>query len=236
MALDLRRAITREAFFSVIAILSILIGISRIADPAPAPVWMQALDVFIAASFMTDWLLRIRAADAPWRYAGRHAYEVVFFIPFTLLPFLEGGNILRGARILRLVRVLRYGRYVRLGVSFARLPRRMRQIQRIVRHAQLVTLALAGIIAVAVGAAALMFAEARGQGIGAFSQAVWWSLSLFSTVAYAVPEPQTSAGHVISGIIMVSGVAYFGIFTASLASAILRSHAEESHVPSNAAQ
>lgn len=216
----------REVVYAVLAIVGLLIGISRLADPTPAPRWLQALDAGIAVAFLLDWLRRIREAARPGRYALRNLYEVVTFIPFTLLPAaVAGGDVLRGARLLRLLRFLRFGRFAKVGLGFARLPRRAEYLRRVVRTAQLVNLLLIGLLTVSLGAAALLVLEQEalaGQGYGG---AFWWSLNVFTTSAYAIPAPQTFAGHVTTGALMVAGVSYVGVFTASLATAILRTRA-----------
>lgn len=226
-----REAFRREVFFAILAIISVMIGISRFENPAPAPLWLKAVDVGIASAFFIDWLVRIRASERSWRYAATHSYELIFFIPFTLLPTqASGGNLLRGARLLRLIRVLRYGRYVKLGLAMSRLPRRVRHLQRVADNAQLVAILVAGLVTVSVGGAALMVTERATAGLHSYGEAFWWSLSLFTTLAYDIPTPTTGAGRIVSGLLMVAGVAYVGIFTASLASAILRTPQEEEEV------
>ena len=219
---------TREVAYAVLALASLLIGISRLAEAARPPLWLQALDVGIATAFLADWVRRIRHAPRRGRYAWRHGYEVLTFIPFTLLPAqLAGGDILRGARLVRLLRFLRYGRYAKVGLSLARLPHRARYLQRIVRNAQLVNILLVGLLTVSLGAAALLVAERETLGARGYGAALWWSLNLFTTVAYNVPVPGTPAGHAVAALLMVAGVSYIGVFTASLASSILRTPQDE---------
>ncbi|MBW3583572.1 MAG: potassium channel family protein [Euryarchaeota archaeon] len=218
----------REVFFAVLAIISVLIGISRIENPLPAPMWLKVTDVAIATAFLGDWVYRISRSGGRLRYALTHSYELLFFIPFTLLPTeASGGNIVRGGRLLRLLRFARYGRYTKLGLAMSRLPRRLRRLRLVAENAQLVTLFVVGAITISLGGVGLLITEGAKVGLGSYADALWWSLSLFTTVAYAVPEPQTQGGHLVSGLLMVAGVVYVGIFTASLASAILRTPEEE---------
>lgn len=217
----------REVLYALLAIVSVLIGISRLADPRPAPLWLQTLDAGIALAFLADWIRRIREAPERARYALRHGYEVLTFIPFTLVPQAAGGDLLRGARLLRVIRFVRYGAYAKVGLGLTRFPRRLRYVRRVVKHAQLVTIVLVGVVVVALGAFGLLMAEGRAAGLDGFEQALWWSLNLFTTVAYAVPTPTTPAGYVLSGALMVLGVAFVGVFTASLANALLRTPADD---------
>ena len=212
----------RELLFALLALVSVLIGISRLWDPYPAPMWMKVLDASIALAFLGDWVARVRRSERRLRYALTHAYEVLTFIPFTLLPAeAAGGGVLRGARLLRLFRLARYGRFVKVGLALARMPRRVRYVQRVVRHAQLVTLTVVGVMIISLGAALLLLVEGRAAGLAGYGPALWWSVSIFTTTAYAAPTPTTAAGYAVTGLLMVLGVAYIGVFTASLASAIL---------------
>lgn len=218
----------RELLFALLALVSVLIGISRLWDPYPAPLWMKVLDGSIALLFLADWASRVARSDRRLRYALTHSYEILTFIPFTLLPAeAAGGDVLRGARFIRLFRFARYGRFAKVGLALARMPRRVRYVQRVVRHAQIVTLLLVGVLIIALGGAALLLVEGRTAGLRGYGPAVWWSLSIFTTTAYAVPTPRTPAGHAVTGVLMVLGVAYVGVFTASLASAILRTPGED---------
>lgn len=217
----------REVAFALLAIVSVLIGISRLADPRPAAAWLKALDASIAIAFLVDWLRRIRIAQRPGRYAARHSYEVLTFIPFTLIPGTSGADLLRGARLFRLLGFARYGAYAKVGLGLTRFPRRLRYVRRVVKHAQLVTIVLVGVVVVALGAFGLLLTEGESAGLHGFEQALWWSLNLFTTVAYAVPSPTTSAGYVVSGALMVLGIGFVGVFTASLANALLRTSADE---------
>lgn len=218
----------REVFYALLAVVSLLIGISRLADPIPPPVWMRTLDAGIALAFLGDWLRRIWIAPRRQRYALRNSYEILTFIPFTLLPVtLAGGDILRGVRLLRFVRFLRYGRFAKVAFTFARLPRRARYLQRVVRNAQLVNILLTGLLVVSLGAVVLLLVERDALAGAGYGAAFWWSLNVFTTVAYAVPPPTTAAGHLTTGALMVAGVSYIGVFTASLAGAILRTKDDE---------
>lgn len=217
----------REIAYALLALVSLLIGISRLADPLAPPTWLKVVDSGVAVAFFLDWVRRVREAPQPRRYALRNSYEFLTFIPFTLLPAtFAGGDVLRGARLVRLVRFLRYGRFAKVGLSLARLPRRARHLQSIARNAQLVNILLVGLLTVSLGAAMLLFVEREALAQQGYGGAFWWSLNVFTTVGYAIPTPATSAGYVTTGALMIAGVSYVGVLTASLASAILRTPEE----------
>lgn len=216
--------VRREVGFALLAVVSLAIGFYRIGDPdAPIPVWVKGLDVAIGATFAADWIYRIHRAHRRGPYALRHLYEVVAFVPYTLIPQAAGGDILRGARLFRFLRFLRFGAFAKVTLGVSRLPRRLRYVGRVAHHAQLFTIALVGFLIVSAGASGLLLLEeAVNPSVRGFGQAFWWSLSLFTNVSYSIPSPQTHGGYVLSGVLVVAGIGFIGLFTASLANALLR--------------
>ncbi|WP_308738228.1 potassium channel family protein [Kocuria dechangensis] len=72
----------------------------------------------------------------------------------------------------------------------------------------------------AVGSVAVLDAErgAPGANIGTLGDAAWWAVSTMSTVGYGDLYPVTPPGRVVGGVLMLGGVAVFGLVTALLAS------------------
>ena len=58
--------------------------------------------------------------------------------------------------------------------------------------------------------------------IDGFWQETWWALSLMMTVGFVGPEPLTTAGKVISAVLMVTGFALLATVTATIASIFVR--------------
>jgi voltage-gated potassium channel len=72
----------------------------------------------------------------------------------------------------------------------------------------------------AVGSVAVLDAErgAPGANIGTLGDAAWWTVTTMSTVGYGDLYPVTPTGRVVGGVLMLGGVAVFGLVTALLAS------------------
>jgi voltage-gated potassium channel len=49
-------------------------------------------------------------------------------------------------------------------------------------------------------------------------QAIWWALVTISTVGYGDFYPVSTIGHVIGGLVIVSGVSFFGVISGYMAS------------------
>lgn len=54
-----------------------------------------------------------------------------------------------------------------------------------------------------------------------FGQSVWWAVSTVSTVGYGDVVPQTAAGRVVAGILMLIGLAIIPLVTSVVVSVLL---------------
>jgi voltage-gated potassium channel len=69
-------------------------------------------------------------------------------------------------------------------------------------------------------------AAVESDTVESFGQGVWWALSLMTTVGFVGNEPITTAGRVISGVLMVLGFAMITFTTAAIASLFVRESEE----------
>jgi voltage-gated potassium channel len=83
------------------------------------------------------------------------------------------------------------------------------------------------------GALAMDAAESGGRGpIHGLPDALWWAASTMTTVGYGDVYPVTPLGRGIALVLMVGGIAFFGVLTANLAAFLLeRAEAHRPHVP-----
>jgi voltage-gated potassium channel len=54
-----------------------------------------------------------------------------------------------------------------------------------------------------------------------FGTAVWWALQTVTTVGYGDIVPRSSFGRAVAGILMVSGIAFLAVVTASVTAALV---------------
>jgi voltage-gated potassium channel Kch len=52
-------------------------------------------------------------------------------------------------------------------------------------------------------------------------KALWWSLQTVTTVGYGDVTPTSTTGRVIAGVLMVSGIAFLSVLTASISAAFV---------------
>lgn len=71
-----------------------------------------------------------------------------------------------------------------------------------------------------ISAAAVMAVET--DTVSSFPRALWWSLSLITTVGFIGDPPQTAAGEVLSAVLMLAGFFLLALVSAGLASLFVR--------------
>lgn len=65
-------------------------------------------------------------------------------------------------------------------------------------------------------------AAAETDTVDGFWHGCWWALSLMTTVGFVESEPLTTAGRLISAVLMVTGFGLLAMVTATIASAFVR--------------
>lgn len=120
---------------------------------------------------------------------------------------------------------LRYGRFIRL-VRLFRILRAFRSIKYICKHifrnktqGALGSVILIASLMIMFGSIAILQVETTpNSNIKTAEDAIWWSFSTITNVAYGDLYPVTTEGRIIAAFLMVTGVGIFGTFTGIVAS------------------
>lgn len=155
-------------------------------------------------AFACDFAVRLTlAGEQRAAYARKHWYDIALIC----LP------LLRPLRLLRLITLLRV--IDRAGSSRA--------------NRALTYVLGASVLAVTVGAIAVLDAEERNPGanIKTIGDALWWACTTVTTVGYGDRYPVTATGRCVAVVLMFVGIALMGTVTAALAAWFMaRSDAE----------
>lgn len=213
-----------ELGLAALALVSVGIGIYDFLHPRAAPgfTWVDWVDLGIVAVFIVDFVAEARRRGSAWAHAKDNWWDVPSLIPITggMIVQLEGFPVVRALRLVRLVRLLRLLRVA--GVA-ARFRSDWRILVRIARRSRMPLLLGAGALVVVIGSVAGHLAE-RGanERMAHYPDAVWWSLNLFTNVAYVDFHPVTGLGRVIAGVLEFLGLAFIGVFAASVTNALIK--------------
>ncbi|MCU1573993.1 MAG: hypothetical protein JWO93_2075 [Micrococcaceae bacterium] len=155
-------------------------------------------------AFAVDYVVTLMLAPDRGRWFIRNLHELAI----VALPAL------RPLRLLRLVSLLRVVH--RVGGNA-------------LRGRVLIFVLGSAALLIYAGALAVLDAEenAPGSNLVSFGDAAWWAMSTITTVGYGDHYPVTMLGRCVAAGLMIGGVAVLGVVTASVASWMVQSVAEE---------
>ena len=136
-------------------------------------------------------------------------------VVFTVPAF---GSFLSSLRLLRLARLLRV---LRLGTILARTLQRERALSSevVFRFVGLLTLLI-----VVVGGAAEALVD-KGD-VPTVWDGIWWSVVTVTTVGYGDFHPESVSGRIIAMLVMLAGIGFLSVLTATIASRFVRTDTE----------
>lgn len=223
------RQLRKDLAISGLAIVSVAIGLYDVTHDRTGShfTWYDIVDLVIVAIFIIDFIWSA-IGSGDWRaYIRRNWYEIPSLIPIT-------GNMVHGAeaipllRSLRLVRLFRVVRLMRVIGAATRLKKFWITAFRIARRANLGILVAFAAVVIIIGSGLIWFVESEvNPAFAGFGDSMWWAVNMFTNVAYVEFHPSTVGGRVVAMFLEFTGIAFIGLFTASLAGALLTDKHEE---------
>ncbi len=203
---------TYEIFILVVAILSIigLLVIFFVPIPAQLRQPLIRIDTGISVIFLFDFFRSL------YREPDKVSYLKWGWL--DLLGGIPSVTILHFARIARVVRGFRRMRRVRLSEVESQFRGRRAE------SALLSTTLFA--LLVIISASLIIYrieSQAPGGNILTGEEAIWWALVTIATVGYGDYYPVTETGRFIAAIVIIVGVAMYGVIISYLATTFLSS-------------
>jgi voltage-gated potassium channel len=194
-----------------------LIVVPLVVELSPAQARaVLAVDYLIWAAFAIEYVVKLYLAPKRWQFVKANIPDLVIVV----VPMLRPLRVLRSARLLRLLRLARLVAFAVEGLQEAREILRRRGLSWVL----LIVLALNLV------AAALVLTFERdtpGGNIHSYPDALWWAVTTITTVGYGDRFPMSPAGRGVAVVLMVSGIALFGVITASIAAYFVEQKAEQ---------
>ena len=120
-------------------------------------------------------------------------------------------------------------RLLRLTLLTGLAAKGLRESRNILRHQGLNWVLL--IVLVLNLIAAAMVLEFEGgipdANIASYPDALWWAVTTITTVGYGDRFPMSSPGRAVAVVLMIAGIAMFGVLTATIAAYLVEQQAEE---------
>jgi len=173
-----------------------------------AAVSFNAADYVIWALFATDYCVRFTLTPDRPKFVRTHLFDLAV----VLLPFLRPLRALRALRglgelrALRLLQASRLAAFIGTGFGHARAVIRRRGLHYVVGL-------VIAIMFVAAGLEVAFEAHAKGSTIHSYGGALWWAVVTLTTTGYGDEVPLTQSGHLLGAVVMICGIATFGLST-----------------------
>jgi voltage-gated potassium channel len=175
-----------------------------------------AVDYLVWAIFAVEYAVKLWLAPDRWRFVKANIPDLII----VLVPMLRPLRVLRATRLLRLLRLARLIAFAVEGIHEARGILRQRGLSWVLLIALAVNLVAAALV--------LNFERnVPSSNIHSYPDALWWAVTTSTTVGYGDRFPMSPAGRGVAVLLMVAGIALFGIITASIAAYFVEQKAEE---------
>lgn len=187
--------------------------------------WAEALNWIVWLAFCGELIVKAwlsHDARSFFRHAWLDLLIVVFSPPFLGPEYLQGFRAIRAFRSVRVLRTLRILRVLAVAGIALESAKDVLQKRRF-HYVVLIT-----VVIVTIGALAIYGAEhGHNPAIGSIGDAFWWSIVTATTVGYGDISPTTTEGRLIAITLMLVGIGFIGVFTATIASLILDTDKQE---------
>jgi voltage-gated potassium channel len=168
------------------------------------------------AAFAVEYAVKLYLAPDRWRFFKRNIPDLII----VAVPMLRPLRVLRSVRLLRLLRLARLVAFATKGVSEARSILRRRGLSWVLLIVLVLNLVAAALV--------MTFERDMPNGnISSYPDALWWAVTTITTVGYGDRFPMSPAGRGVAVVLMVSGIALFGIITASIAAYFVEQKADQ---------
>jgi voltage-gated potassium channel len=187
------------------------------ADSALVRQTAHALNWIVWLAFCGEYAGKLWLAPDRRQYVRSAWFDLVIILlspPFLVPEAFQGARAVRVVRLLRLLRFVRAAAVAAIG---------LREAAQGIRHRSFHYVALMTIVIVGLGAIGI-FAVERDQNnnIKSVGDALWWAIVTTTTVGYGDVSPVTGEGRLIAVGLMVVGIGFIGIFTATITSFFLQ--------------
>ncbi len=178
---------------------------------------LDAIDYFVWALFVLEYCVRLLLARNRKNFFFHNIPDLVVVV----IPFLRPLRLATGA-----VRILSLTRLVAMGGKV------LDHAGRILAHRGIHYALLVVVLLVFVAAAFEWQFEAHtpGSNIHSYADALWWAFTTISTVGYGDRYPVSAGGRGVAVVLMITGIAMFGVLTATISSYFIEQRGREAQV------
>ncbi|NQX91822.1 MAG: ion transporter [Flavobacteriales bacterium] len=197
------RGKTFDYFIQILIIIS-LVSMAMETMPGYSPIYytiLQSIEAVCVIIFSIEYLLRIYAADKPFKYIFSFygVVDLMAILPFYLTSFLD----IRAVRVFRIFRVFRALKLVRYNRAMRRFHRAFQMIRE-----ELILFFMIALMVIFLAATGIYYfeSEAQPEHFGSIPSSVWWSVVTLTTVGYGDAYPITAGGKMFTFFVLATGL------------------------------
>ena len=174
--------------------------------------------------FLIEFFFRHHFADSKAWFWRRHWIDFLTSLPLPDMEALRVGRVARVARFARLARAVRFLRVLRVVFFFWRGMDKLSDVLDVKMMKRSVLLTVVFLI---LGATVIHQVEGTQEGVDTIWESIWWSFTTVVTGGFGdIHNPTTTAGRVLTVVLVIAGMVVVGIFTATLTSLLVGDDSE----------
>ncbi|MGB9979207.1 potassium channel family protein [Methanobacterium sp.] len=211
-----------EAFIIILIIsdLFLIILMSFINIPPQTVGVIIDFDLFVCIVLFLEFVVKMRNEENKLQYIRKNWIDIVAMIPVDFL-ILIAADYLGFIRFLRLVRLVRVLILLRKG---------QKNILEFLKKTNLVHGAVIFLFIFGAGTISFFLLENGSNGeVNSWDDALWYVVVTITTVGYGDISPDSVGGRMVGAIIMIAGVFFMSLLTASLSSIMMEKESNDEH-------
>ncbi|WP_221074739.1 potassium channel family protein [Agarivorans aestuarii] len=200
----------------LLSLIAIVIVSSLLFYPADSQLraLLINLDTLICVVFIAHFLVSAIRSKSPLSYCKHHWIDLV-----ASIPMVEALRLLRFFHAIKLIKAISEQRHLLASLKHRRV------------ESAAATVLFTLLVIILLGSIGILLAEQdqAGSQISSAGEALWWAVVTISTVGYGDFVPVTDAGRIIAGVMILTGVGFFGAISGLMSTVLLRGKSQPEH-------